>query len=267
MKRAQLIGLSIALGAGGLAFFGMRGLLNKPVQTIVREEKTETVEVLVAKADIGLGQIASESMFRWQEWPKGSLSPAFVTKAVKPNAMRDYAGAIARMSMSTGDTVTEAKLVRVGAGGYLAAILPQGMRAVSTRIKEETAAGKLILPNDRVDVLLTRRSRGKNGQDEASSETLFRNIRVLAIGQVIEAKEGKKTAEGATATLELTPPQAEELARANSGGEISLSLRSIADLKADLEPLPVAVPKTIEEPDNSVRVLRYGTKSRQYSVN
>lgn len=267
MKRAQLIGLSIALGAGGLAFLGMRGLLNRPAQTIERVEKAETVEVLVAKSDIGLGQIANEGMFRWQEWPTASVSPGFVTKAAKPSAMRDYSGAIARMSISSGDTVTETKLVRVGTGGYLAAILPQGMRAVSTRIKEETAAGKLILPNDHVDVLLTRRSRNKSGQDEASSETLFRNIRVLAIGQVIEAKEGKKTAEGATATLELTPLQAEELARANSGGEISLALRSIADLKADLEPLQVPAPKTIGQPDNTVRVLRYGTKSRQYSIN
>ena len=111
----------------------------------------------------------------------------------------------------------------------LAAILPSGMRAVSTRIKEETSAGRLILPNDHVDVILTRRLHaGSGGQEEYVSDTLFHNMRVLAIGQQIETKEnGKKAAEGAanTATLELSPRQAEMLAQANSMGEISLSLR------------------------------------------
>ena len=100
------------------------------------------------------------------------------------------------------------------------------MRAISTRIKEETGVGRLILPNDHVDVILTMRRRGDH-----VSDTLFRNVRVLAIGQLIEAREGKKLAEGNTATLELTPSQAEELAAANAKGEISLVLRSIADIK------------------------------------
>ena len=121
--------------------------------------------------------------------------------------------------------------MKAGDGGVLAAILPAGMRAISTRIKEETAAGRLILPNDRVDVILTQRRRGRAGSEDSVSDTLFRNIRVLAIGQLIEAKEGKKLAEGNTATLELTPAQAEELSAANAKGEISLSLRSIADMQ------------------------------------
>ena len=104
------------------------------------------------------------------------------------------------------------------------------MRAISTRIKEETGVGRLILPNDHVDVILTQRRRGRDGGEEFVSDTLFRNVRVLAIGQLIEAKEGKKLAEGNTATLELTPRQTELLALANSMGEISLALRSIADM-------------------------------------
>ena len=123
-----------------------------------------------------------------------------------------------------------------------AAILPQGNRAVSTRIKEETAAGKLILPNDHVDVLLTRRSRNKSGQDEPSSET-YAQYSCFGDWADHRGEGGKRPREGATATLELTPVQAEELARANLGGEISLSLRSIADLKTDLEPLAAVEPK------------------------
>ena len=90
------------------------------------------------------------------------------------------------------------------------------MRAISTRIKEETGVGRLILPNDHVDVILTQRLRGRSGGEEFISETLFHNVRVLAIGQLIEAKDGKKLAEGNTATLELTPRQA----RAAGPGEL-----------------------------------------------
>ena len=146
-------------------------------------------------------------------------------------------------------------------GGVLAAILPAGMRAVSTRIKEETAAGRLILPNDRVDVILTRRRRGRSGSEDSLSDTLFRNIRVLAIGQLIEAKEGKKLAEGNTATLEMTPAQAEELASANATGEISLSLRSIADMQKRDE---ATTPK---ERSDSIKMLKYGVQTRAYGVN
>jgi pilus assembly protein CpaB len=139
------------------------------------------------------------------------------------------------------------------------------MRAISTRIKEETAVGKLILPNDHVDVILIQRRRAsRGGGEEFISDTLFRNVRVLAIGQIIQAAEGKKGADGATATLELTPRQTELLALANSMGEISLYLRSVADMSA-------ANPSTANglngQRGNSIRVLRYGVKSRAYGVN
>jgi len=149
----------------------------------------------------------------------------------------------------------------------LAAILPGGMRAISTRIKEETAVGRLILPNDHVDVILTRRLRGASGEEQHVSETLFRNVRVLAIGQQLESKEGKKSSEGSanTATLELTPHQAEMLALANSMGEISLSLRSIAD--ADAGGPDSASEKTSSGRNTAVRLLKYGVPSRAYGVN
>jgi pilus assembly protein CpaB len=164
--------------------------------------------------------------------------------------------------MLAGEPVTAMKLVKPGDGGVLAAILPAGMRAISTRIKEETGVGRLILPNDHVDVILTQRRRSRAGGDEFVADTLFRNVRVLAIGQLIEAKDGKKLAEGNTATLELTPRQTELLAQANSMGEISLALRSIADI--DTKDQPIA---NQDKRGNSIRVLRYGVKSRAYGVN
>ena len=167
---------------------------------------------------------------------------------------------MARAPMLPGEPVTALKLVKAGEGGVLAAILPQGMRAISTRIKEETGVGRLILPNDRVDVIHTRRVRGRSGGDDFTSETLFHNVRVLAIGQLIEAKDGKKLAEGNTATLELTPAQAQRLAEANSGGEISLSLRSIADMETKDGP-------AAGRRGDTIRIIKYGVKSGAYGVN
>jgi pilus assembly protein CpaB len=168
-----------------------------------------------------------------------------------------------------GEPITPNKLVKSGQGGVLAAILPAGMRAVSTKIKEETAVGRLILPNDHVDVILIRRLRGKGGQEEYVSDTLFSNVRVLAIGQQIETKEGKKSAEGSanTATLELTPRQTEMLALANSVGDISLALRSIADLDASGKGPAAGEALNKPKDGNAIRVLRYGVRSRAMGVN
>ena len=141
------------------------------------------------------------------------------------------------------------------------------MRAISTKIDPKTAAGSLILPNDHVDVILIRRIHGKSGAEDIVSDTLFRNVRVIAIGQQIETKEGKKAADGAaqTATLELTPRQAEMMALANAMGEITLTLRSVADLSTD--PAASGGVDFNKQRGNSVRVLRYGAKSRVYGVN
>jgi pilus assembly protein CpaB len=266
MKRAQLIGVAIALAAGGAAAFMMKGVVNKPQKVIVQETVNAT-EVLVARADIGLGTVANEGQFRWQNWPKDAVSPSFITKAAGAGIMRDLSGSVARAPILAGEPITANKLIKPGQGGVLAAILPAGMRAISTKIKDETAVGKLILPNDHVDVILSRRFRNqKTGAEEHVSDTLFRNVRVLAIGQQIEAKEGKKNAEGSTATLELTDKQAEVLALANSMGEIALALRSVADMVTD-GPVQSGDIKRRNSNSSSIRVLRYGQKSRAYGVN
>lgn len=217
MKKAQVIGISIALGAGLLAFVGMRGLLKTPPKPVIQAEKIDAVQVLVARSDIGLGQFASNSSFRWQDWPRDAVSPAFITKDKKPNAMRELSGGIARSPILSGEPITDIKLIKAGSGGVLAAILPPGMRAISTKISEQSAAAKLILPNDHVDVILTKRTRSRGGQDEIETFTLFRNVRILAIGQSLEAGQGKKNADGNVATLELTPRQAEILRTGQHG--------------------------------------------------
>ncbi len=267
MKRAQLIGFSIAGAAGLLAFMLMRSMVDGPQEPTRVAVPVNVTEVLVARSDIGLGQFTKESSFRWQTWPADSLTPSFITKSSSEKDVKGMYGAIARLPIMAGEPVSRQKLIKAGQGGVLAAILPSGMRAISTKIKEETAAGRLILPNDHVDVILTRRLRGRRGGAQYVSDTLFSNVRVLAIGQQIDSTDGKKSSEGAanTATLELTPQQAEQLALANSMGSISLALRSIADL--DRGNGPTAGNGLKKKSSSAIRVLRYGVRSRAYGVN
>ncbi len=103
----------------------------------------------------------------------------------------------------------------------MAAVLPAGMRAISTEISPETGAGGFILPNDHVDVILSRRDKEAEkaaGVEVHTSETILTNVRVLAIDQTVEEKNGQRVVVGKTATLELSPRQAETLARAAPDG-------------------------------------------------
>ncbi len=144
----------------------------------------------------------------------------------------------------------------------MAAILPSGMRAISTPIREETAAGGFILPNDRVDVILSRTVKLGN-KDDKVSETILRNVRVLAIGQNAGAQGDEKVATGKTATLELTPPQTETLSLAQSMGEISLSLRSLADAQPGSEPGA----KIGRSNAGSIKILKYGIPLARFGIN
>jgi pilus assembly protein CpaB len=170
---------------------------------------------------------------------------------------------VARAPFIAGEPIKEQKLIKISEGGVMAAILPSGMRAISTPIREETAAGGFILPNDRVDVILSHKL--KVGQkEEPVSEAVLRNVRVLAIGQEIENKDGEKVATGKTATLELTPRQAEVLALAQSIGEISLSLRSLADTNPNQAETAA---KIGDANGSSVKILKYGVPSRTFGIN
>lgn len=268
MKRAQIVGFSVALGAAGLAYYVASSFVQPPPAPVTVEKQVDSTEVLVAGADIGVGQIVNEGSFRWISWPIEATSAAYVTKQNGGlETMRNLSGSIARSPLLAGEPITAQKLIKAGQGGVLAAILPQGMRAISTKIRAETAAGSLILPNDHVDVILIRRVRGRDGRDDNVVDTLFRNVRVIAIGQQLETKEGNKSADtgASTATLELTPRQTEMMALANTLGDITLTLRSIADMSSDPERSGMADfnrPKS-----NSVQVVRYGAKSRVYGVN
>ena len=261
MKKAQILGIAIAGICGVGAFIGMQKLTAKS-QVVQREVKTNLSAVLVARRDMGLGAIATDSSFRCQGWPQEAVPQGAIICRGATTA-KELSGHIARAPILANEPITRNKLIKSGEGGVLASILPEGMRAISTKITEDSGVGRLILPNDHVDVYLIRRLRTKGGGDEHASEMLFSNVRVLAIGQRLETKEGQKGAEGNTATLELSPLQSEKLALAKSMGDITLALRSIADFKRDGSRAADGELRRNE----TVRILRYGQKSRASGIN
>ena len=248
MKAARVVVLTVAVAAGGVAAL-LAGRSEKPDQQNA-VPKFDTVDVLVAKSDISRGQTLSPADVSWQAWPVSSAAGNFIRKTDQPQAVDSLNGMIARLPFVAGEPIREAKLVNSKGSGFMAAILPPGMRAVSTQISPETGAGGFILPNDRVDVILTPRPRDAD-KGSTTSETILRNIRVLAIDQAIEEKNGQKVVVGKTATLELQPNQAETLALSQQLGTLSLALRSIADGSTD---------DSTDESDTrrNINVVRFG---------
>jgi pilus assembly protein CpaB len=233
MKAARLVVLVVAVAAGGAAaLLAGRGSDEPPPAPAAAATPIDTVDVLVARDDIQLGQSITAQNMQWQLWPVAAASPVFVRKSDKPNAIEELTGSIARAPFVAGEPLREAKLIKANGSGYMAAVLDKGMRAISTEISPETGAGGFILPNDRVDVILSRRDREaekSSGTESHTSETILANIRVLAIDQTLGEKDGQKVVIGKTATLELSPRQSETLALSRQLGTLSLALRSLAD--------------------------------------
>lgn len=269
MNTARIVVLVIALGAGGVAAYLASGYDNKPAPALPVAEKLPTVEVLVAKSDIQLGQAVKAEDLQWQIWPQATASSAFIRRDNRPDAPTQIAGSIARVPLMQGEPIREQKLVKADGAGFMAAILPSGMRAVSTEISAETAAGGFILPNDRVDIVLTRRLKNPDGannngstggNDLVLSEVILTNIRVLAIDQAPKEKDGQNAVVGKTVTLELRPDQVATLSASRQGGTLTLALRSIADASASDGGLE---DQAFKQRSSGVNVIRYGVQARQ----
>jgi len=259
MYTARIVVLIIALSAGGVAAYLVSASNNKPAPA-EPVAQLPTAEVLVAKSDIALGQTVRPEDLQWQTWPAATASSSFIRRSDRPNAVTQVAGSIARAPFITGEPIREQKLVKADGSGFMAAILPIGMRAVSTEIAPETGAGGFILPNDRVDVILTRRVKNPERPslpDIVVSEIVLSNIRVLAIDQAPKEKDGQNAVLGKTVTLELKPDQTIALAGSRQAGTLSLALRSIADANAAEANQDDQTRRSV-----SVNVVRYGIASQ-----
>ncbi|WBU29231.1 Flp pilus assembly protein CpaB [Rhodopseudomonas palustris] len=260
LSKPRIVVLGIALAAGAAAaFLASSSDSERPRQVAEPAPQLQTVDVLVAKSNIALGQLVTPSDVRWQSWPADSASEHFLRRDKMPNTEAFLAGTIARSPFVAGEPIREVKLVKPNGSGFMAAILPTGMRAVSTEISPETSAGGFILPNDKVDVILTKRDKSSDipgAKDTVTSTTILTNVRVLAIDQLPKEREGQNVVVGKTATLELKGDQAEVLTRARQSGTLSLALRSIADARI--------VAEASDQGDKQITVYR-GTDKELYS--
>jgi pilus assembly protein CpaB len=263
MKRSRIIVLLIALAAGGVAAMLASGSRTPaPQPPPPPPPPLATTEVLVAKADLNTGQVINEGDIGWQTWPAASASAALVRKSDRPDAMKEFVGAWVRSPMVAGEPIRDSKVVMARGGGFMAAVLPHGMRAIALDISADTDAGGFILPNDHVDVILTRRDKWAEkvgGVEKYISETILRNVRVLAVDQGIEDHEGQKVAVGKTATVELDQQQAETLALAHQLGTISLTLRSLLDSQS---PTPEGGDQPQEKQSRTINTVRFGVSAQ-----
>lgn len=232
LSPSRIILLSVALITGGVAAF-LAAQLSTPEPPPPPEIiAAPTVQVLVARDSIGIGQRVTASSMEWTEWPEASARSEFVTSATSPEAITEMEGAIARAEITAGEPILIEKLVQPD-GSYLAGVLEAGMRGVSVPINAASASGGFIAPNDRVDVVVTR-----NLETRTVTETILRNVRVLALnGQLGQAggEAGAEQSESAfsgetLATLELNAAQGELVINAIAAGRLTLVLRSIADI-------------------------------------
>jgi pilus assembly protein CpaB len=260
MNIARVVVLTIALSAGGVAAYLARGTEEKSRPAEQPVAQLPTSEVLVAKAEITLGQVVKPEDLQWQVWPAATASGNIINRTGRADAITEIAGSIARAPFIAGEPIREQKLVKANGSGFMAAILPSGMRAISTEISPETGAGGFILPNDRVDVILSKREKNPDskGPDLVVAEIILTNIRVLAIDQAPKEKEGINTLLGKTATLELKPEQAETLARARQGGTLSLALRSITDVNVAESQSDQQLLKR----NDGLNIIRYGVANQ-----
>jgi len=252
MNRSRVVILVLAVLAAGAAALLARGLLGggTPKSSAQVAPPFASTEVLVAASDIEPGIPVTGDLVRWQAWPKSSVDSTFITSDANANASQVVTGTVARAPIVSGEPLTNTKIVHADSAGFMSARLTPGMRAVSIPISTESGAGGFILPNDRVDVIVTIQV--SETPKAFVARTLLRDVRVLAVDQTFAQDKDQKTVIAKTATLELSPQQSEMVSAASSTGVVSLALRALGDNNIDV------ASNTNKYNNGVVSVIRYG---------
>ncbi len=262
MKISRIIVLFLALAAAGGAFWlaSRPGPPQPAPVAALPPPPPATDDVVVAAHDLALGVKIGDGDLAWLGWPKDSVPAGALRKSQDPKALEELKGAIVRVVMVQSEIVRPEKVIKGDNAGFMSALLPTGMRAVAINIDSQgaTTAGGFILPNDRVDVVRTYRQDIKPGSpatggDNYLTDTLLTNVKVLAIGQNIQEKNGQSVVVGSNATLELEPQQAETVILAQRTGQLSLVLRSMLDSRQASGGVPT------RQAAHGLSVVRYGT--------
>ena len=280
MSPVRLIILLVAAGAAIAAVFLVRST-QQPSQAAaaiaapVKPKELPVKQILVAKLAIPVGKFVVADDLKWQDWPESAPTGAFIDHKADAEALEKMVGAVARFDLVEGEPVTATKLVHPGDQSFMSAMLTPGMRAASIEISPETAAGGFILPNDRIDVTVTREieananaNANAGGMANVRSDMILQNVRVLAIDGMYAppAQEGQAAVLiGTRATLELSQQDTALLNTAKKAGELSFSLRSIADVQGPSG--ATGAGRVYRDGmaqgagSEGVRVYRYGTES------
>lgn len=251
-----------AVAAIAVAFFVRQAMTVEEPQVAQVEQRPAT-RILAARRDINVGERVSASDFYWQSWPEEAISPGYIVENRGQDAS-EFAGAVVRSAIRQGEPVTGRRLVQQGDAGFMSAVLAPGMRAVAVPTSAETGAGGFILPNDRVDVIVSyQQENEETRRREFVAQTVVENARVLAIDQTYADEEGEGTVVGETATLELTSAQARAVSLAVAQGEVTLILRALED--STTGPSLVSGGDTVAASDGNsddesrrVTLIRYG---------
>ena len=252
LQRMLILGLAaIAAGAAALIVRGLMGGGAPQVQASL--PRVVTQQVLVAASDLQAGEHLNGSEVKWQNWPKNSIDSSFITSKNAPNPQAAVNGTVVRAPIVAGQPITNANIVHSDAAGVMAASLTPGTRAIAIPVTTETGAGGFILPNDRVDVLASIQV--SDNPKRYRSVTLVENLRVLAMDQTYKEDKNQKVVVAKTATLEVTPDQAQLVMAAQTSGTLSLALRSLADSSASALAASALGSGAKQGP---VAILRYG---------
>jgi pilus assembly protein CpaB len=274
MSKMRVVMFALAIGSALVAALLAKGVIGrKPEVQVTEVNVIKTTDVLVVAKDVLMGEKFLNGTLAWKSWPTDNIVPTMITKDTKPEAIKEYTDARARIAIYQGETVMDRKVLLPGKGGFMSSILPKGMRAISVAISSRSSAGGFILPDDRVDLILTSKGgqSGNTTNKAVSSETVITNVRVLAVNQVYNPKGEADTVtvdKGENATIEVTPHQAEVIEMVESSGELSLALRSIAenDGKKIEEIMPKLAEKfeignTGKSASTDTMYLRYGIET------
>jgi pilus assembly protein CpaB len=267
MNPQRLIVLGIALVAAGGAAFLVRSMIGGGTQ-VAQAKVAPTMamsEVLVANSNLTPGQALAVDQVRWEKWPTSTVDPSFITHESGSSEEQAVKGTVVRAMILPGQPITKTSIVHGDASGFMAATLSEGMRAISIAISVDSGAGGFILPNDRVDVILTRKPESATSRGYA--KTILSNLRVLAVDQIFRQEKDTRTVVGKTATVEVSPEQAEAVAAAGMTGQLSLALRPLSS--GGVAVVGAGAPKRRTAAyDGPVSVIRYGmagTGTRQES--
>ena len=238
-KLALLIGALIIAAVTAVMAKNMFSGAAAP-QAVAKQVQPAGPEILVATRPLPVGTIIDAEAFRYQPWPQGLVQEAYYVRGTPGTEPQTLIGTVVRTEISAGQPVTRGALIRPGERGFLAAALGPGMRAVTVAVSTTSGVAGFVFPGDRVDIVLTQEVAGGEGGGPPLrvSETVIRNIRVLAVDQRINSRDeqGNQVVRStSTVTFEATPKLAEKIAVAQTIGQLSLSLRSLADNSAELE--------------------------------